>query len=150
MTLNFFDKNKINNGIGIKAICAISIPILKKNNDKSILLLAIPISSKAPAKPSPWSKPKPNAIIHGVLIESLFRFISVAKYTIVNAIKASIVPWGKDISSKTVKPSVILWAIVKAVIVLIIFINPDIQKSNPNINKIWSKPSNRWEKPSCK
>ena len=39
-------------------------------------------------------------------------------------------------SSKTVNPSVILCAIVKAVIVLIIFINPDIQKSNPNINNI--------------
>ena len=137
-------------GIKIIASWPISIPILKKNNDKSILLLAIQISRKAPAIPSPWSKPKPNAINHDVLIETLFRFISVAKYTIVNAIKASIVPWGKDIISKTVKPSVILWAIVKAVMVLIIFINPDIQKSNPNINKIWSKPSNRWEKPSCK
>ena len=136
--LNLFDINKIIKGIGIKAIWAISIPTLKKNNDKSILLFAIPISIKAPANPSPWSNPKPNAIIQGVFIDPLFRFISVAKYTIVNAIKASMVPWGNDISSKTVNPSVILCAIVKAVIVLIIFINPDIQKSNPNINNIWS------------
>ena len=58
------------------------------------------------------------------------------KYIIVSAISASTVPCGNLISSKTVKPSVILWAIVKAVIVLIIFTKPVIQKSKPNINKI--------------
>ena len=71
--------NIIIKGIGIKAICAISMPTLKKNNDKSILSLAIPISIRAPANPSPCSKPKPNAINQGVFKDPVLRLISDAK-----------------------------------------------------------------------
>ena len=96
----------------------------------------MPISIKALAKPNPCNKPKAKAIIHGDLIEFSFCEISRAKYIIVSAISASTVPCGNLISSKTVKPSVMLWAIVKAVIVFIMFTKPVIQKSSPNINKI--------------
>ena len=83
-------------------------------------------------------------------MDVLYLFISKAKKMIVSAIKASIVPWGKDINSKTVRPNVILWANVKAVMVLMIFKIPEIQKSKPNINRIWSHPLNKWEKPNLK
>ena len=45
-------------------------------------------------------------------------------------------PCGRLIKPNIVKPRVMLWASVKAVIVLIIFKKPEIQKSNPKINKI--------------
>ena len=51
---------KIENN-GINNICPISIPTLKKSNERSIFSFAIPISFNAPAKPNPCNRPKLNA-----------------------------------------------------------------------------------------
>ena len=42
------------------------IPTLKKSNENKSASLLTPISFKAPANPSPCSKPNPNATTHGV------------------------------------------------------------------------------------
>mgnify|MGYP003321794648 CR=1 FL=1 len=67
--LNIFIDKKIN----IKKIT------IKNNNEKNTLLLAIPISINALAKPSPCNNPKLNAIIHGDLISPFVRVISKAR-----------------------------------------------------------------------
>ena len=92
----------------MRAICANSIPILKNNSDKKILLFAIPISIKALANPRPCKSPNPNAIIQGVLIFKSYLSISSARYTMVRAIKASTVPCGSATMLKTDNPSVML------------------------------------------
>ena len=136
--------------MGIKIIWATSIPILKNNSDRSILSFAMPISIKALANPNPCNRPKMKAVDQGVLSFFLTLFISIAKNIKLNAIRASIVPFGKDIIPNTVIPRVILWAIVNAVIAFNIFKKPDIHKIKPNINRIWSKPPNKCEIPNWK
>ena len=56
-----------------------SIPILKNSNENKSASLLTPISLRAPAKPSPWSKPNPKATTHGVDSYLCFSLTSRAK-----------------------------------------------------------------------
>ena len=58
--------------------------------------------------------------------------------------------WGRLIILNTDSAKVILWAIVKAVIVLIIFNIPVTRNKSPRINKIWSIPLNKCSTPKFK
>ena len=54
----------------------------------------------------------------------------------VSVMMASTVAWGSEIKPKTDKPKVMLWATVKAVIVLMATIKFETRKSNPKIKII--------------
>ena len=56
-----------------------SMPILKNSSENKRASLLIPMSFKAPANPSPWSKPNPNATTHGVDSYLCFSLTSKAK-----------------------------------------------------------------------
>ena len=106
----------------IIATCPISTPMLKPNKDKDKCSPLNPSSPKTLAKPKPWNKPKTKAIIQSFPLNIGFILWYAAK-PMDSAIIDSTNLEGKTIICNDARLSVMVCAIVKKVMIFIIYKN---------------------------
>ena len=104
----------------INASCPTSMPTLKNKSAVGRCICGKPVSARAPAKPIPWSNPKPPARYQGLSHNRLFcsgRDNSSASTQMDTAISHSMSASGLVTNPRDTSASVMLWPTVKAVTV---------------------------------